>query len=238
MRKNVQINVNSQTNEIFKSNGIIGISSENLQGKIIFKPVPFVDGACRMYIEGYGSILMDKQEDCYVLDILSSLLITPSIDICFKITEPEKESGIPIFATEIMHFRVLDTIEDSAEIPEQYPTWIETFDSKIAEIDNLIKSGEVAVENIKDMTEEYNQNAIEKTEKFNENYEDKKTLIDQVYEDTVDIKNTARDFVSAYTFTTFEVDLEDGGLYVNNEESLGNMGFEINYETGELEVKI
>lgn len=137
MRKNVQINVNSQTNEIFKNNEIIGISSENLQGKIIFKPVPFVDGACRMYIEGYGSILMNKEENCYVLDILSSLLIAPSIDICFKITEPEKENGVPIFATKIMHFRVLDTIEDSAEIPEQYPTWIETFDSKIAEIQKL-----------------------------------------------------------------------------------------------------
>ena len=77
MRKNVQINVNSQTNEIFKNNEIIGISSENLQGKIIFTPKPFINGVCRMYIEDYGSILMDKQEDCYTLDILSSLLITP-----------------------------------------------------------------------------------------------------------------------------------------------------------------
>lgn len=36
-----------------------------------------------------------------------------------------------------MYFNVLDTIEDSAEIPEQYPSWIETFDSKIAEMQKL-----------------------------------------------------------------------------------------------------
>ena len=77
MRKNVQINVNSQTNEIFKNNEIIGISSENLQGKIIFTPKPFIDGVCRMYIEDHGSILMDKLDQSYVLDIKSSLLITP-----------------------------------------------------------------------------------------------------------------------------------------------------------------
>lgn len=77
MRKSIQINVNSQTNQTSKSNEIIGISSENLQGKIIFTPKPFINGVCRMYIEGHGSVLMDKQEDCYTLDIKSSLLITP-----------------------------------------------------------------------------------------------------------------------------------------------------------------
>ena len=162
MRKDIKINVDTQTDGISLSSRRLGISSENLQGKIIFTPKPFIDGICRMYIEGHGTIEMDKQEDCYTLDIKSSLLITPHIDVCFKITEPEKDNGVPIFATKIIHFEVLDTIEDSIEIPEQYPTWIETFDSKIAQIDNLIKSGEVAVENIKDMTKEYNQNAIEK----------------------------------------------------------------------------
>lgn len=36
-----------------------------------------------------------------------------------------------------MYFKVLDTIESSEPIPEQYPTWIETFDSKIAEMQKL-----------------------------------------------------------------------------------------------------
>lgn len=77
MRKDIQINVDTQTNGISISNKTLGISSENLQGKIIFTPKPFINGACRMYIEGHGSVLMDKQENCYTLDIKSSLLITP-----------------------------------------------------------------------------------------------------------------------------------------------------------------
>ncbi len=187
MRKDIQINVNSETNQIVASNDTLGITSENLQGKIIFKPQPFVDGACRLYIEGKGSILMDKQEDCYTLDILSSLLEDSSIDICFKITEPENEKGIPKFVSKIMHFRILDTIESDEEIPDQYPSWIDVFDSKIAEINALEQSVEEAeqdryeaevernkkvddaVANIKDLTDEYNQNAIEKTNDFNAN---------------------------------------------------------------------
>lgn len=77
MRKDIKINVDTQTDGISLSSRRLGISSENLQGKIIFTPKPFIDGICRMYIEGHGSVLMDKQEDCYTLDIKSSLLITP-----------------------------------------------------------------------------------------------------------------------------------------------------------------
>ena len=51
MRKNIQINVNTETNFISKDRKELGISTENLQGKIIFKPEPFVNGACRLYIE-------------------------------------------------------------------------------------------------------------------------------------------------------------------------------------------
>lgn len=77
MRKDIQININTETNQITRNTESMGISSENLQGKIIFTPKPFVDGVCRMYIEDHGSILMDKQDQSYVLDIKSSLLITP-----------------------------------------------------------------------------------------------------------------------------------------------------------------
>lgn len=86
-----------------------------------------------------------------------------------------------------MHFQVLDTIEDSADIPEEYPSWIETFDSKIAEIQALEESVEQAeqdriqadeernkkvddaISEIKDMTADYNENAEIKTDEFNKN---------------------------------------------------------------------
>lgn len=189
MRKDIQINVNSETNQVLRNSETLGISTENLQGKIIFKPEPFVDGACRMYIENKGSVLMEKEEDCYTLDIKSSLLITPGIDICFKITEAENEDGIPIFCTQKMYFKVLDTIESEEEIPDQYPTWEEILDSKIAELEALEEDVEQAeqerdrkvdetVENIEDMTEAYNQNAVEKTNEFNTNATNKTTAFD------------------------------------------------------------
>ena len=136
MRKDILIKIIN--GQVLVSSDTLGISSENLQGRIIFKPEPFVDGICRMYVEGKGSILMDKQEDYYTLNILSSLLTSPYLDICFKITEPETEDGIPIFCSKIMHFKVLDTIDSSADIPEEYPSWEQVLDSKVTEIDNKL----------------------------------------------------------------------------------------------------
>lgn len=138
---------------------------------------------------GQGSIIMEKEEDCYTLDILSSLLILPGIKICFKITESENEKGIPIFCTKEIYLNVLNTIESNEEIPEQYPTWIETFDSKIAELEALEENMEQAeternavvqeaIGNIQDMTIEYNQNAVEKTNAFNTNATNKTNTFD------------------------------------------------------------
>lgn len=130
-----------------------------------------------------------------------------------------------------MYFSVLDTIESEETIPYQYPTWIETFDAKIAEINNLehnVENAEQererktteAIDNIRDMTAECQEIEDNCTELRNE---------------TETIKNTARDFVSAVTFARAETDPTDGCLYFIGEKSLGTMGFEINYETGQLE---
>ncbi len=251
MRKNIQITVNSETCFICKDSEILGISEENLQGKIIFKPEPFVDGTCRMYVENKGSILMQKEEDCYTLDIKSSLLIAPGIEICFKITEPENEKGIPIFSTKKIYFKVLDTIESEEEIPDQYPSWIETFDSKIAELNELeknIEDGEEernrkvdeAIENIVDLTEEYNQNAVEKTNEFNMNVTEKtddfNNNADEKKEELEVIADGVKDMATAIQFATFEVD-NDMNLVINQAEKLVNTNFSIN-EGGELEVEI
>ena len=56
----------------------------------------------------------------------------------------------------------------------------------------------------------------------------------QIKEDTEEIIHIAKDFVSAATFTTFEV--EDGDIYMYNVDKLGNIGFEL--DDGILEVEI
>lgn len=280
MRKNIQITVNSETGFICKDSEILGISEENLQGKIIFKPEPFVEGTCRMYVENKGSILMQKEEDFYTLDIKSSLLSAPGIEICFKITEPENEKGIPIYSTQKVYFKVLDTIASSSEIPDEYPSWQQELDSRIAELEELeenIEQAEAdretaerernarvdeAIENIVDLTEEYNQNAVEKTNAFNNNTTQKTNDFNtnatqkvnefdtNATEKTADFNNNAddrveelnniaegiEDMTTAIQFATFEVD-NDMNLVINQAEKLVNTNFSIN-EEGELEVEI
>lgn len=195
--KDIMIIVNSGDNQILKNSDSLGISSENLQGKIIFKPEPFVEGTCRMYIEGRGSILMQKEEDCYTLDILSSLLTEPSLDICFKITEPENEKGIPIFCSKKIHFKVLDTIDSSSTIPEDYPSWEQVLDSMIAEVEELEEDVAEAIGNIQDLTEAYNQNATEKTNAFNQNATQKTNDFNANYTQKVNDFDTATDTILA-----------------------------------------
>lgn len=185
MRKDILINVNSENNKVKIDNKTLGITSENLQGKIIFKPEPFVDGVCRLYVDGKGSILMDKQEDCYTVNILSSLLTEDSLDVCFKITEPETEDGIPIFCSKIMHFRVLETIDSSSTIPEDYPSWEQVLDSMMAKVEQMESDAEdrldEVVGQIQDLTSAYNSNATNKTNEFNTNATNKTTAFNQNY---------------------------------------------------------
>ena len=231
MRKDIEITIDTKTSRVNSNSAVAGVKSENLQGNIIIKPIPFIDGVGRFYISGRGSILMEKKNSCYVIPIRSSILSEGDFDFCFKIVEQEKEEGTPIFSSEISDMRVLDTIESEETIPDQYPTWIETFDAKIAEINNLEQNVEnaeqererkttEAIDNIRDMTAECQEIEDNCTDLRNE---------------TEDIKNTARDFVYAVTFAKAETDPVDGCLYFIGEESLGTMGFEINYETGQLE---
>ena len=112
-----------------------------------------------------------------------------------------------------------------------------------------------AIDNIIDMTATYNQNAQEKTDAFNSNATQKTNDFDthvtqkvndfdthaqEVTDDfddnaaektevIQDICDTARDFVSAVTFAKAELNPADGHLYFIGEESLGTMGFHINW---------
>ena len=197
MRKDILIIVNSENNKVKVDNKTLGITSENLQGKIIFKPEPFVDGVCRLYVDGKGSILMDKQEDCYTVNILSSLLTEDSLDVCFKITEPETEDGIPIFCSKIMHFRVLETIDSSSTIPEDYPSWEQVLDSMMAKVEQMESDAEdrldEVVGQIQDLTSEYNTNATNKTNSFNNNYTTKLNSFNSHVNDIIDAFDDAMD---------------------------------------------
>ena len=208
MRKDIIIQVNSANNQVLKSNDTLGISSENLQGKIIFKPEPFVDGICRMYVEDKGSIMMDKQEDCYTLDILSSLLTESSLDICFKIIESERAEGTPIFCSKIIHFNVLDTIDNSEEIPEEYPSWEQTLDLKIEELTELEEAVELA---------EQGRNA-----RVNAEIERLENIVIDYDEDIQELQNKTNTNASNINSNTQEINALKDDVETNSENILSN----------------
>ena len=79
MRKDVLIYVNPTNGFITKDQSIVGMSGENLQGRIIFTfPYgKFIDGVAWLEFERgteKGYLLMNKVENTYQLEILSSLL--------------------------------------------------------------------------------------------------------------------------------------------------------------------
>lgn len=98
------------------------------------------------------------------------------------------------------------------------------------EADMTAKKDEL-VQQISDAQDGFDDNVETKTNEFDEHADDRKSELQA-------ISDTARDFVRAVTFTTIEQNFETGCLEVNSAESMGNMGFGLNYETGELEVDI
>lgn len=164
MKEDIIIYVNSKTSMIDKNQSVIGISNENIVSNIIFKfEDGFVDGTARLELikpdETKGMILMNKEEESYTLPIKSSLLDQEGkLYLQLRITKEKEGEEIPIFKSKMFYLVVNESINAEEEIPEQYPTWIEIFDEKIAEINSKIEE----VDNI-DISQERVEDGVEIT---------------------------------------------------------------------------
>lgn len=157
------------------------------------------------------------------------------------------------------NFEQLQTLENAVEANEEERVLAEN-ERKEAETQRNIDT-ENAINRIVDMTEEYNSNALEKFEQYNTNAENKFNSFNDnaeiklnnfndnaetktnefntnVIEKETEVENLIIEMASSIEFATFEIDLTDGEMYINKTERLGNMGFSINQESGELEVEI
>ena len=139
--KDVIIKVYSD-GSVYTAKDSLGINYENLQGKLKFI---FVSGIVKgtAYLEferndEKGYILMDENDQGYEIDIKSSLLKEQgNISLQLRITEDENPNGTPIYKTKIVTLEVLEAINATAEIPDEYPEWIDIANEKIKEMDNL-----------------------------------------------------------------------------------------------------
>lgn len=131
-----------QNSMVYKQETVLGISYENLQGKIIFKFLgTFPKGIAYLEYERdteKGYLQMNQVGEEYQLEIKSSLLTKEGrIYLQLRVTEDAAPEGIPVFKSNKFYLEVKEAINATTEIPDEYPEWIDTANEKIKEMDNL-----------------------------------------------------------------------------------------------------
>lgn len=114
---------------------VLGIDGENLQGKIIFYFENFKNGVAWLEFEKEDGtkkyIPMDKVNETYEVEIKPSLLSDTSIIyLQLRITEDENENGIPVFKSKKFYMNILDSINATSTIEEDYPDILDVLNNK------------------------------------------------------------------------------------------------------------
>lgn len=130
-------------------NKVLGIDGENLQGKIIFYFENFKNGVAWLEFEKEDGtkkyIPMDKVNETYEVEIKPSLLSDTSIIyLQLRITEDESENGIPVFKSKKFYMNILDSINATSTIEEDYPDILDVLNNKQ---DKLKAGGNITIEN-------------------------------------------------------------------------------------------
>ena len=140
---NKDINIKVLSNSmIILDKTILGINGENLQGKIIFNFEKFVDGVAWLEIEKEngekGYIQMTKENETYTLEIKSSLLSQAGyIYMQLRITQDEHVNGIAVFKSKKFYVEVLNAINATTTIEDDYPSIIDIVNNKLEAYDIL-----------------------------------------------------------------------------------------------------
>lgn len=185
----------SDRKTLHKDRRSLGMSGENLQEVLLFCLDEKIEGTGIVEVElpngEKGMIQVECTEEGYELPIKSSLMAqTGFVKFQLRILHDNEE----IFKSEIIALEVKDSINATETIPEQYPTWIDTLTNlkqdlekseseRVSNENERISAEETrqenftemqetisnAVNNIKDLKEDYNENAEKETKKFNDN---------------------------------------------------------------------
>ena len=134
INKDLKIKVLSNS-MIILDKAVLGISGENLQGKIIFNFEEFVDGVAWLEIEKEtgekGYIQMTKENETYTLEIKSSLLNKSGyIYMQLRITQDENVNGIAVFKSKKFYVEVLNAINATSTIEDDYPNILDIVNTK------------------------------------------------------------------------------------------------------------
>lgn len=152
--KDIELLINKDTGYIENTSSFL-IQQENLQRKIIFKfKEGFVDGNAYLCIEkdnAQGKIKLTKNEEQYETTIKSNMVSnTKSIKISLRILqapimeyneeEETEEEQTPIFVSKVSILNVAETIIAEDELPEDLPTWQDTVNEEISELETSVEN--------------------------------------------------------------------------------------------------
>ena len=243
----------SDRKTLHKDRRSLGMSGENLQEVLLFCLDEKIEGTGIVEVElpngEKGMIEVERTEEGYELPVKSSLLTqTGFVKFQLRILHDNEE----IFKSEIIALEVKDSINATATIPEEYPSWVDTLtnlkkDLEKAESERVSnenerisaektrqenftemqKTVENATSNIKDLKEDYNENAKQKTEEFNKNFEEKQKAIN----DNAEAKTTAFGENAEAQTKTFNTNSDDKLAEYNRNHTAKMKEFDDNYDT-------
>lgn len=142
--KDVKIKVHTD-GTVYAYEKVLGYDGESNAGRIIIEMEQFVDGIGILEVQQGDNkyfVELEKENETYYLPIKNILLLTEEISFQLRITLNE----VTIYKSEIFTLNVENSINSIETAPEEYPTWLDTANAKIIEIDTLMDDLEQKVE--------------------------------------------------------------------------------------------
>lgn len=152
-----EIKINNLTNKVImkKEDRFLGVKGENKYEtlKFVFEDI-FLNGEGILEIQKPNSqkeyIILEKEEDCYLLEVKNSLLNFEG-EIIMQLVVRMTDNIV--FKSVEFSMQVLKAIEATTEIPDEYETWDSTLAAKILEIDSKLEEITALEEDLEDKVE-------------------------------------------------------------------------------------
>lgn len=137
----VKITLNAKTRECTADSTFLGFEGENQANVLDFSfKDNFIDGTAVLNIKrgkDVGFVAVDKTVKGYQLPVRSSLLSQVG-EVTFQLVITTEEGTIMKFDSFVM--TVADAIDTDVPLPEEYPSWVEMANTKLAEVDTAIET--------------------------------------------------------------------------------------------------
>lgn len=150
-----KITLTSKTRQCVSQNSFLGYEGENQANKLVFEFTDgFKDGLGQLNLkreDTLGYVSLDKVGETYEFPVRSSILSKVG-DIEFQVVITEPDGTVTKYDKFTM--TVKDAIDTDAEMPEEYPSWVEMANEKLAEVDEAISNVEDAIENANNVADE------------------------------------------------------------------------------------